>query len=84
MNLTRNHEVVSSIPGLAHGLRIRHCHELWHRLAAVAPIGPPAWESSYAVGVALLKRMNIYIYVYIYIYTYFEDFFMVPYVISHN
>ena len=31
MNLTRNHEVVGSIPGLASGLRIRHCCELWCR-----------------------------------------------------
>ena len=26
---------------------------LWCRLAAVAPIGPPAWESPYAMGAAL-------------------------------
>ena len=25
---------------------------LWHRLAATAPIGPLAWEASYAVGAA--------------------------------
>ena len=31
-NLARNHEVVGSIPGLAQGLRIRHCCELWCRL----------------------------------------------------
>ena len=31
-NLTRNHEVAGSIPGLAHGLRIRCCRELWCRL----------------------------------------------------
>ena len=30
-NLTRNNEVVGSIPGLAQGLRIRRCHELWCR-----------------------------------------------------
>ena len=29
---TRNHEVAGSIPGLAHGLRIQRCHELWYRL----------------------------------------------------
>ncbi len=28
---------------------------LWHRLAAAAPIGPLAWESPHAVGVALEK-----------------------------
>ena len=30
MNLTNNHEVAGSIPGL--GLRIWQCHELWCRL----------------------------------------------------
>ena len=30
-NPTRDHEVAGSIPGIAHGLRIRHCHELWYR-----------------------------------------------------
>ena len=43
------------------GLRIRLCHDcgcvpmlLWlqHRLAAVAPIKPLAWEPPYAAGVA--------------------------------
>ena len=29
---------------------------LWHRLAAIAPIRSPAWESPYAVGVALEKK----------------------------
>ena len=28
---------------------------LWHRLAAVVPIGPLAWETPYAVGAALEK-----------------------------
>ena len=32
MNLTRNQEVVGSIPGLAQCLRIWHCRELWCRL----------------------------------------------------
>ena len=59
-NLTRNHEVAASIPGLAQGLRIWHCHELrcvvadeaWilHCCgsgvgqAATAPIRHLAWE----------------------------------------
>ena len=30
-NLTRNHELVGSIPGLTSGLRILCCHELWCR-----------------------------------------------------
>ena len=68
MNLTENHEVAGSIPGLAQGLRIWHCHELWcrsqsdpmllwlsHRLVATAPIRPLAWEPLYAMGVALEK-----------------------------
>ena len=68
-NLTRNHEVADSIPGLS-GLRIRCCHELWcgspcgsdltllglwRRPAATAPIRPLPWESPYAAGVALEK-----------------------------
>ena len=28
---------------------------LWHRPAAIAPIGPLAWEPPYAVGAALEK-----------------------------
>ena len=32
MILTRNHEVVGLIPGLAQWVRIRHCHELWCKL----------------------------------------------------
>ena len=31
MNLTRNHEVAGSIPGIAQGLRIWHCRDLWWR-----------------------------------------------------
>ena len=30
-NLTRNHEVVGSIPGLAQWVRIQRCRELWCR-----------------------------------------------------
>ena len=29
---------------------------LWHRLAAVAPIGPLAWEPPYAARAALKKK----------------------------
>ena len=31
---------------------------LWHRPAAVALIGPLAWEHPYAVGAALKKKQN--------------------------
>ena len=31
---------------------------LWCRPAAVAPIGPPAWEPPYAAGAALKKQIN--------------------------
>ena len=52
-NLTRNHEVSGSIPGLFGGLRIPCCRELWHRPATTAPIRPLAREASCTVGAAL-------------------------------
>ena len=71
MNPTKNHEVAGLIPGLnsaGQGSSVsvscgvgHRCGSdpsllrLWHRLAAIAPIGPLAWEPSYAVGVALEK-----------------------------
>ena len=70
-NLTRNHEVAGSIPGLAQwvkgsgvavscGVGCRRGSDppllwLWHRLVATAPIGPLAWEPPYAMDVALKK-----------------------------
>ena len=61
MNLTSIHEDSGSVPGLAHGLRIQPCPELWCsscwiRLAAVSLIGPLAWESPYAAGAALKRK----------------------------
>ena len=51
------------------GLRIQHCRELcvgrrgssdpvllWHRPAVTALIGPLAWESPHAMGVALKRQ----------------------------
>ena len=68
-NPTKNHEVEGLIPGLAQwrsivamscGVGCRHGSDpmlLWlqRRPAAVAEIGPLAWDSPYAAGVALEK-----------------------------
>ena len=53
MNLTGIHEDVCSIPGLARGLRMRHCCELWCRLAAAAQVQPLATALPYTSGVTL-------------------------------
>ena len=65
-NLTRNHEVVGSIPGLAQwvgesgiamscGMGHRRGSDpvllwLWHRPTAAVPVRPLAWEPPYAAG----------------------------------
>ena len=41
---------------LLSALRIWHCHELWGKLAAIAPTRPLAWELPYAAGVALKRQ----------------------------
>ena len=55
-NPTSNHEVVVSIPGLAHWVKDPALLWLWCRPAAIAPIQPLAWEPPYAVGAALKRR----------------------------
>ena len=69
MNLTSNHEVAGSIPGLTLwvkdpelcGIGCRHGLDpelpwLWCRPAAVAPIPPLAWEPPYAAGSDIKKK----------------------------
>jgi len=61
---------VQSLASLS-GLRIWFCHKLWcsrryglnpellwlwHRLVAIAPIWPLAWELAYAVGMAIKRK----------------------------
>ena len=55
MDPTRNDEVAGLIPGLLSELRIWHCHELWCRSVATAPIRPLAGEPPYAPEVAQEK-----------------------------
>ena len=73
-NLTRNHEVSSSIPGVSqwvkdlavvvsYGVGCRRGSDLawlwlWHRLAVAAPIRPLVWEPQYALGAVLEKDKN--------------------------
>ena len=49
------HEDMSSIPGLAQGVKDLALLWLWLWLAATAPIRPLAWEPPYAMGMALKK-----------------------------
>ena len=74
-NLTSIYEDAGLNPGLAHGLRIQRCHELWCRSqsrgsdpawlwlwcrpAAGALIGPLACELPYVAGVAGPKKQHI-------------------------
>ena len=58
MNPTKNHEVEASIPGLAQWVKELVWLWLWCRPAAVAPIGPLAWEPPYAADAALKNKIK--------------------------
>ena len=52
-NLTSIQGDMGSIPSLAQWVKDLSLLWLWHRPAAVAPTGPPAWEPPHAIGATL-------------------------------
>ena len=59
MNLTSNHEVVGSVPGLTEWVKNPAMLWLWYRPTATAPICSLAWESPYAASTALKSKIII-------------------------
>ena len=55
-NLTRNHEVEDSIPGLAQWVKDPVFLWLWCRPETTALIRPLAWEPPYAAGEVLKSK----------------------------
>ena len=59
MNLTRNHEIVGLIPGLAQWVKDLVLLWLWSKQAALALIGPLAWEPPYDACAGLKSQNKI-------------------------